>query len=249
VAVTARSTDQIAETVTLIEKAGGCGMAVTTDVTDQQAVEQLVRKVEKRFGPVDLLVNNAGVLGPAGPMWETDPDEWWECMDVNLRGSYLCSRAVLPGMVVRHRGRIINIASNAGLHPVPYGSSYAISKCALIRFSENVAVETKEYSIYVFAVRPGFVHTAMVESAAALPADEKWFNGRFRKAIETGRGIPPERAANLVLLLASGKADTLSGCYIDVEDDVAEMVQRAEEIKEKQLYTLRLRTSDTDRCW
>ena len=175
-------------------------------------------------------------------MWEMDADEWRKCLDVNLRGPYLCSRSVLPGMVVREQGRIINVASGAGLGPVRYGSIYAVSKCAVIRFSEILALETQKHSISVFAIHPGFVRTTMTEDATASSWDEKWVNGLFRKALASGHDVPPERAAELVLFLASGQADTLSGCFFKFDDDLEEMVSRAEEIREKQLYTLRLRT-------
>ena len=83
----------------------------TANVTDQNAVERAVATVEQQLGPVDLLVNNAGVVGALKPMWETDPSEWWSTIDVNLRGSYLCARTVLQGMIPRQRGRIINVSS------------------------------------------------------------------------------------------------------------------------------------------
>jgi NAD(P)-dependent dehydrogenase (short-subunit alcohol dehydrogenase family) len=242
VAVVARSTDQLAQTVALVEGAGRRAIPITADVTDQQATEQMAREVEQQLGPVDLLVNNAGAPTSAGPLWETDPDEWWRCIDVNLRGPFLCSRAVLPGMVARRRGRIITTASGAGLGPWPYVAAYAIGKCAAIRFSENLAAETKEHGISVFSISPGFVRTGMVEAIAGSSEDEKWLGGFFRRSLAAGHDVPPERAANLVVLLASGQADSLSGCYIGVGDDVAEMVRRAEEIQQDELYTLRLRT-------
>jgi NAD(P)-dependent dehydrogenase (short-subunit alcohol dehydrogenase family) len=240
VAVAARSTDQLAETVALIEKTGGCGMSVPTDVTDQNAVERMVRKVAKRFGPVDLLVNNAGVGGPAGPMWEIDPDAWWQCMEVNLRGSYFCSRAVLPSMIARGQGRIVIVTSGAGNWGTPYNAAYCISKCALTRFSEILASETKDHAISVFSIHPGFVRTAIIEKVAASSSDVKWVKV-LRKALARGRVVPPERAAELTLFLASGQADALSGCYFSIGDDVEEMVERAEEIQKNQLYTLRLK--------
>ena len=162
--------------------------------------------------------------------------------DVNLRGPYLCSRAVLPGMVTRRRGRIINLASVAGLWTNTYITPYATSKCAVIRLSEILAAETKEYGISVFSIHPGVVVTAMVEEKIESNEDERWLGGFFRKNIDEGRDVPPERAAELALLLASGKADAFSGCYISVEDDVAALVQRAEEIQENDLYRLRLCT-------
>lgn len=242
VAVVARSTNQLAQTVSRVEEMSGRAMAIVADVTDQQAIEQMAREVEQQFGPVDLLVNNAGAPAQCGPMWETDPDDWWRCIDVNLRGPFLCSRAVLPSMVARQSGRIITTASGAGLGPWPYLAAYAIGKCAVIRFSENLAAETKEHGITVFAITPGLVRTSMTEAGARSSEDEEWLGGFFRKSFAAGRDVPPEHAANLVVLLASGQADALSGCCIDVRDDVAAMVERAEEIQQDDLYTLRLRT-------
>ena len=201
--------------------------------------------VEEELGPVDLLVNNAAVAGQGGLMWENDPDEWALCMDVNLRGPYLCSRSVLPGMITRNRGRIITTASGVGLSglwPCSYVPAYSISKCAVIRFSEILADQTKEHGISAFAINPGFVRTAMTEAQAESPVDDKWLRGWFKTSLAAGHDILPERAAELVLFLASSRADVLTGCYIDVVDNVEEMVRRAEEIQEKQLYTLRLRT-------
>ena len=242
VAVVARTAEQLAETVALIEGAGGRAIACPADVTDRVAIERVVAQVEEQLGPVDLLVNNAGAPTPPGPLWESDPDAWWRCVEVNLRGPHLCSRAVLPGMVARQRGRIVTTASGAGLRPWPCVAGYAISKCAAIRFNESLAAETAEHGICAFSIHPGFVHTAMVEACVESPEWEKWLDGFFRKAVEAGRDVPPERAANLVVWLASGGADALSGCYISVDDDVAEMVRRAQEIQQDDLYTLRLRT-------
>ena len=212
------------------------------DVTDRQAVDRMAREVERLLGPVDLLVNNAGAFSSIGPMWEVPPDDWWQCIEVNLLGPFLCSRAILPGMVARRRGRILATASGAGLRPWPYSSAYAISKCAVIRFCENLAAETKEHGISVFAIHPGGVKTEMTITQLTSEAARKWFP-TFYENMKAGRaGGSSERAAYMVVYLASGKADGLSGCYISVRDDINKMVKRADEIQEKQLYTLRLHT-------
>jgi NAD(P)-dependent dehydrogenase (short-subunit alcohol dehydrogenase family) len=241
VAVVARTEDQLAETVALIEQAGGRAIAIRTDVTDPQAVEQMAREVEQQLGPVDLLVNNAGAGDPGGPIWEVDPGQWWHVLDVNLRGPFLCSRAVLPSMIARRQGRIINTVSGAGLKAMTYMSAYVVSKTALVRLTENLAAETAEHGISIFAIHPGTVRTAMWETVLASPVLDRWKPG-LRGIFERGRDIAPDRAANLVAFLASGKADALTGCFISVRDDVTEMVERAQEIREGELYTLRLRT-------
>src|SRR5262249_47406851 len=156
-----RSADQLAQTVADITAAGGRSIAIPADVTDRSAIERAVARVERQLGPIDLLVNNAGVGGPIGPLAESDPDEWWRCVEVNLKGPLLCSRAVLPGMLARRRGRIVNIASGAGTHPIPNLSAYVTSKTSLIRLTENLAAETEPSGVRVFAVQPGTVRTAM----------------------------------------------------------------------------------------
>ena len=242
VAVVARTEEQLAETVSLTNSAGGQAIAYPADVTDQQAVEHAVAKVEQQMGSVDLLVANAGHGGlPGGPIWEANPDEWWRCIDVNLRGPFLCIRAVVPGMIARHRGRVVVTASGSGLKAGPYSSAYVVSKCAAIRLTENLAAETKEHGVSAFAITPGTVRTAMTEAAAESLADEKYLGGYFQKRLSEGNFAPPERAAELVAFLASGEADILSGSFISIKDDLSEMLSRAQEIQENELYTMRLK--------
>ena len=141
VAVTARSAAQLEETVELIERDGGRALAIPADVTDQSAIERGVAAVSESLGPISLLVNNAGIAGPWKPTWETEPDDWWRTLDVNLRGSYLCARAVLPPMIDAGRGRIINVTSVpwAGRPQTGAGiSAYAASKAGLTALSQCI---------------------------------------------------------------------------------------------------------------
>jgi NAD(P)-dependent dehydrogenase (short-subunit alcohol dehydrogenase family) len=227
VAVVARSGDQITETVGQIVQAGGRAVAVPIDVSEPEAVRRMVREVEEALGPIDLLVNNAGVSGPIGPIAETDPDDWWRCQEVNLRGPLLCSRAVLPGMISRRRGRIVNIASGAGTIAIPFLSAYVVSKTALIRLTEVLASEVAAHGVKLFAIEPGTVRTDMAEFALNSEHGRRWIPW-FRDVFEQKRDVPPEHAAHLVTLLASGRADALSGRFFTVADDVLGMVERAE---------------------
>ena len=213
-------------------------------MTDGAAVEAMVAAVARRLGPIDLLINNAGVYQAPGSVWEADPDAWWRELEVNLRGPFLCSRAVLPGMVARRRGRIINVASDAGLHPRAQASAYAVSKAALIRFSESTALEAKPYGVQVFAITPGTVRTSLVESILASDAMREKapsVQEAFRELAAAERLAPPERGVELVLALASGRADALTGRYLTIRDDLVELAARAEEIDRDELLTLRLR--------
>ena len=240
VAIVARSADQLAETARNIREAGGQVIPFVADVVDQQAATEIVHQVNQHLGPVDLLVNNAGTITPIGPVSETDADPWWRCMEVNLRGPLIYSRAVLDSMTARGAGRIINIASSAGIRNLPYLSAYAVSKAALIRLTEIMAAETREWGIRLFAIEPGTVRTALAEYALESPEGRK-YTPWFGQIFEQGRDVPPDDSARLILLLASGKADQLSGRFMTVFDDLREMIDQIEKIEQEALYTLQLR--------
>jgi NAD(P)-dependent dehydrogenase (short-subunit alcohol dehydrogenase family) len=171
---------------------------------------------------------------------EVDAAAWWRAFAVNLYAPFLWSQAVLPGMVARGRGRIINVASRGGLRAIPGASAYFVPKTALIRLSETLAAETRAQGIAVFAIHPGDVRTALSEDLGARP----WARAAYPRGPEDPAPdfTPPEAAARLCVALASGRADALSGRYIAVEDDLDQLIARAAEIRAQELYTLRLRT-------
>lgn len=134
VGLIARSTDQLAESVRIIEESGGVAIAAAADVADPRAAEAAMRRLQEQLGHIDLLVNNAGVNGPVGPAWEVAENDWWHTVEVNLRGVELCSRLVLPEMIARRRGRIVNITSRAGVYRWPLLSAYSVSKAAVVKY-------------------------------------------------------------------------------------------------------------------
>ncbi len=233
------SANELDETVTIITELGGCAKAYPADVRNTSAILSIIERIEQELGPVTVLVNNAGDPGPIGPIWDVDLDAWLDCLNVNLVGTLICSMAILPKMISRNSGRIINVASGSGLQAYAYDSAYVTSKTALIRFSENLALDTKEHGISVFSIDPGTVKTKMTESVLLSLEVEKWMPW-LRNTFDMGDDISPLCAANLVHLLASGRADALSGCYISVFDNVDDMLRNSEEIKRRNLYTLRL---------
>jgi NAD(P)-dependent dehydrogenase (short-subunit alcohol dehydrogenase family) len=242
VAAIARTQSEIEETVALIKKTGGA-QAFAVDVTDTSGVRCTMEKIEAELGPVDVLVNNAGQLGRIGPFVESDPGEWWRVLDVNIRGPMLCTRAVLPGMMARGRGRIVNIAS--GVMPYPYLSAYVTSKTALVRFSETLAGETGARGVHVFAIGPGTTRTSMSEYSLTSEEGRRWipwFGRIFAEKLDT----PMERPVRLVVDLASGRADALSGRYVTVFDDLDTLLFRAAEVEREGLYTLRVRKFEGD---
>jgi NAD(P)-dependent dehydrogenase (short-subunit alcohol dehydrogenase family) len=241
VAVVARSADQLQATVTSIREAGGNVMALPADVTDQTAMEEIVDAVERQLGPMTLLVNNAAIVSPLGPMWESDADQWWRTLEVNLRGPMLGIRAAAPRMIQWGQGRIVNVASRAALNAIAYGSAYVASKTALVRLTENLALEIGAYGITVFAIDPGNVRTAMTEYLADSPAGKRW-TPWFRSIFDEDQDVSPDLVAHLVRRIAAGHADALTGRFISVFDDLDALVEREQAGAQEDLHTLRLQT-------
>ena len=219
VAVSARTAEQVQQ---VADEIGGLG--VVADVSKAEDVERMVAQVERELGPVDLLVNNAGVAHWGSKAWEDDPDEWWRVFEINVLGPYLVSRAVIPGMIERGRGRIVNTGSGSGYLPGQATTAYGGSKAALHRVGEGLALQLETHGIQVFTISPGLVKTEMTET---FGDDMPW--------------TPPELAPKLVRALASGRADKLSGRYIHAEhDDIEDLISRADEIVENDLNAIRL---------
>jgi NAD(P)-dependent dehydrogenase (short-subunit alcohol dehydrogenase family) len=238
VAVVARTQSHVAETVADIIRATGKATGVVADVTDRLAVERMVREVEQSLGPVDLLINNAAVVAPLGAIAEVDPEAWWRTQEINVRGPMLCARTVLPGMLTRRRGRIVNMITGAGVMPIANMSAYLMSKVALIRFTELLALEASDRGVRAFAVNPGVVRTDMTEylmNSAEGRQWTPWVHQQFDSA-ET----PIARSVSTVLAIASGKADVLSGRLVNAREPFEQVLARVREIERDRLYTLRL---------
>jgi NAD(P)-dependent dehydrogenase (short-subunit alcohol dehydrogenase family) len=242
VVITSRSERELAEVVDAIQLAGGTASAIAADVTDRTAVAGLVAGIEQQVGPIDLLVNNAGVGRALGAIAELDPDEWWREVEINLRGPQLYMHAVLPAMIQRRRGRIINLASGAGLNGIESISAYGVSKTALIRLTETAALETQAHGLAVFVINPGTVFTPLVDYVMRSPEGRRapdvqaYIKDLYAK--DTFDRI--EDAAALVLLLASGRADALSGCFLSVRDDLPALLRDATAIQRDNRRKLRL---------
>jgi NAD(P)-dependent dehydrogenase (short-subunit alcohol dehydrogenase family)/uncharacterized protein YndB with AHSA1/START domain len=224
VAVLARSPGELAGTVTLIQQTGGSALAIVADVTKEDEIQAALTQVEQTLGHITLLVNNAATIGPIGPFSQTELNEWWEAMNVNLRGPVLCARAVLPGMISRRRGRIINVSSGGDGLVLPYLSAYMTSKAALSYFTASLASETRALGIVVFALGPGTVSTTMSQFSVHSPEGQKWLSW-FGRIFDEGRDVPADRAADLLLTMASGKIDALSGKYIRISDDIETLMK------------------------
>jgi 3-oxoacyl-[acyl-carrier protein] reductase len=204
-------------TGTSLEQAVAAGDAVLAVVADASApddVQETVRRA-RELGALELVVANAGLLTAAGPIWQSDPDQWWRDVEVNVRGPALLLHATLGEMVSRRRGRFIVMASGYGVEALAFGSAYSVGKTAAIRLVEGVAQEVTGTGVSVFAIAPGLVATDMTEFPEALLAHHPELAG---KAPREGR--PPEQCAQLVVTLAGGSYDRLSGRYLHVRDDL-----------------------------
>jgi len=228
VTVTARTKKEITETVRRIRSRGGKAIAVEADVSSKLDVQRMIDETKIRLGPVDVLVNNAGHVGVFAPLWESDPVEWWRTVEVNLLGPILCSRAVLPDMISRRKGVIVNIGSYVGIRATPEDIPYSTSKAALVRFTDGLAASVEKYGICVFLLSPGMVRTRMTRE---IPGIDKMSDIVWSQ---------PEATANTVLRLACGEGKMLSGRFIHIDDDFDELVRESGRIRKENLYTLRL---------
>ena len=244
VAVMSRTAAQLAETVAQCTALGVQALAGTGDVTSRTDVERLVAQTEHELGPITVLVNNAGITGPFAPIHAADPDEWWRTQEVHVHGMFLCTRTVLPGMMVRGAGRIITIASRAAETGNPNFSGYSTAKVAQVRFTELLSAECAAHGITAFVLHPGLVDTQFADEPLLREDAQKWMP-QFVERLKTLKeqpdsGNPITQVMDLCVGLASGQADTLSGRYFSVDDDLAETVAHADEIQSGELYTLRI---------
>jgi len=187
---------------------GGRGVVVC-DVTDPDDVQRAVDAVLERFGRIDVLVNNAGITGsPAATvLHETPTEEWDRVHAVNVRGPFLCSRAVLPAMIEQRAGHIITIASVAGLVAFPGRAAYTASKGAAVMLTKSIAVDYAKYGIRANAVCPGMVYTPMT----SWRLDQPELREQIEQQIPLGRVARPEEIAEAVAVLASGQLGYLTG--------------------------------------
>jgi NAD(P)-dependent dehydrogenase (short-subunit alcohol dehydrogenase family) len=232
-----------------IRNGGGQAFSLSLDVTEAPAVKRRFEQIIEQFDTIDLLVNNAGNMGPLGKTWEIEPTQWWKTLETHLLGSFLCTKAALEVMTRHRRGRIINIVSHAGVYRWPEASAYSVAKAALIKFTENVAVEAKATQVKVFSLHPGIVIGAGLVSHLSeqpnIPGSDlanllSWVDQQ-RLA---GHSLPPSACAQRVLELATGYFDALNGRYLTAHDDLSVLLAQAPQIKRSDALTLRLKPID-----
>ena len=221
IAIASRDEEANARVAAEVEALGAEAMGVACDVTNGESVVRVVQAVNARFKRIDILVNNAGTA-ESEPILQTTREIWDRTLAVNLTGTYLCTRAVLEGMLQRRRGRIINIASTAGKVGYPYVSAYCAAKHGVVGFTRAVAQEVAREGITVNAVCPGFVETDLTtRSLRNIVAKTGMSDEEARRSLESlspqRRLFQPEEVAALVVMLAGDDAAGIHGRAINLD--------------------------------
>jgi NAD(P)-dependent dehydrogenase (short-subunit alcohol dehydrogenase family) len=223
VTLVARTRADIEAVAAGIVARGGAAHTITADVTDPPAISNALTAAAARFGPLRLLVNNAGIPGPYGPIGTVDPLDWWNSQRVHLLAPLLTMDAVIPRMLRQGGGRIINIVSSAGTIPIAHLSAYAVGKCSLIRLTEIVDLEQRAHGIRAFALHPGTIVTDMAHATMQSAEAARW----IPEGIAMLRARTPEasaadlaRCTTIVAAIASGRCDAIAGRYLDIDSDL-----------------------------
>jgi NAD(P)-dependent dehydrogenase (short-subunit alcohol dehydrogenase family) len=220
-ALTARTAHELYETAAQVRDLGTDCLPIAGDISQHNEVLRMVKESIHAFSSIDILVNNAGVQGPIGPLAEIDADSWVRAFEVNLFGTFYCIRAVLPHMMARRRGKIINLSGGGATAARPRFSAYGTSKTAILRLTETVAEEVRSFNIQVNAMAPGAVNTRMLEEIlAAGEAAGPELEGARRRQIEGG--VSAELAARLAVFLGSEACGSLTGKLVSAPHDAWE---------------------------
>jgi NAD(P)-dependent dehydrogenase (short-subunit alcohol dehydrogenase family) len=221
VVLVARSADEVNSVADEIKfnGAGGQALAIPTDISDPAEVDHLLVLTMRAFGKIDILVNNAAVMNPIGKVWETSPLAWQKLIAINVLGPYFCARTVLPHMLERGSGRIINISSAAADINQEGTSAYNASKAALERFSGTLAAEVTGTGVVVSTFRPGTVDTRMQAEMRQTPAQFLPKAELFQSFYDKGKLRSPDEVAQAILWLAGHFAAGTNGQQFDIEDE------------------------------
>ena len=218
VAGMARGADRLTEAMAGVAASTGARtLPVPADVTDRTSVEAACARVTEELGQVELLVNNAGLIDAAEvPLWEADPDQWWDVVASHVKGAFLLCRTVVPWMLLRNRGRIVNIASGQSVRVNPVYSAYGVAKTGLVRITEALHASLEGSDVAAFDLAPGVVDTPMTRSMSMWEGKTDW--------------TPPEKVVEFLAALAAGELDQWSGRLLRVgADDPAVLSGRTPE--------------------
>ena len=229
VAALARSLPEVEETARQVRQQYGIGrsLAIQADVTNERDVREAFDTIRRRWGGVDILINNAGDMGATKPVTSLSLAEWQHAIDVNLTGTFLCSREAFHDMARRRNGRIINVSSDSAYIAVPSMGPYSIAKAAVEHFTRLLAAEGALVGVVAIALRPGIVDTRMQEELRSRPPGEMppELRAVFAAYKHKGRLVPPERPAQMIAYLCTDRARDVNGRVLDAEEIEALLVR------------------------
>jgi 3-oxoacyl-[acyl-carrier protein] reductase len=220
----ASSLDEVARQAQAVSRVGQGSLPLPVDVTDAPAVQSGVDQAIQRFGRIDVLVNLAGRQGPGSPVWEVDPQAWRETLEVNLWGTFLLCRAVLPHMLARRCGRVINVSSGAGSSTMPFFSGYAASKAGVTHFTRTIAEELAPYGVTANALGVRGV-TRMWRDVLDAGAGGGSTTANIRAQYEAGMRPEVEENLPVLLFLASDASRHVTGQYLEANSLPAYLIQ------------------------
>lgn len=214
------------------------GLAVSADLSDIRQVDNAALKVLREFGSVDILINNAAIQGPIGPLEQVNLADWTPVIATNLLAPMRLIQHVLPGMKSKGRGKIINLSGGGATGPRPDFTAYAATKVALVRLTETLAVELKDHKIDVNSIAPGAMNTRMLQETIEAGRASREYDAAVERA-QAG-GDSPEKAAELIAFLCSRECDGITGRLISAPwDDWRSLPKRKDELATSDVYTLR----------
>ncbi len=218
VVAVARTAEQIEQTAALVRERGRRARAVAADVADWDAVQGTVAEALGTFGRIDVLVNNAGMLGTIGYVWEVEPDRWHRALDTNVLGPLHFMRTVLPGMVERRSGVVINVSSGSTRIAATGRSAYGSSKAALNQLSRIAAAEAAPFGVRVHAVYPGLTASELVTEMRSAPRLSDQDRAGYDKRERAGEIHPPEEPGFAIAWLASPAGARWTDVLFNVRD-------------------------------
>ena len=244
--------DKARDEVSALAGTGQSVLALAADVSDRNQVAQLARAAIDAFPQLQILVNNAGVYGPLGLVEDVDWDAWVEAIEINLFGSILMCRALMPHFRAARYGKIVQLSGGGATNPLPRISAYAASKAAIVRFAETLAEEVRDDKIDVNAIAPGALNTRLLDEVLAGGPERVGhaFFERSLKQKEQG-GAPLDRGASLAVFLGSATSDGITGKLLSAMWDSWETLpSHIADLRKTDVYTLRrIVPSDRGLSW
>ena len=247
-----RDDQMLASVETELQSAAFAGQKVIArrcDVSSNNEVEAMFRQYDSELGQLSILVNNAGIYGPKGPTEEVDWDEWQRCIEINLCGTVIPCRYAITRFKKLGEGKIINLSGGGATSPLPNLSAYAASKAAVVRLTETLAEELRDWHVDVNAIAPGALNTRLLDEILQAGPERVGaeFHARAVKQSQTG-GVPLALGADLCVYLASEQSNGISGKLISAKwDPWSSLHKYRDELDATDIYTLR-RITPEDRC-